>query len=295
MVRARSYRGVVDRSPVVVTFTVTRAAPPPTTSPAARPAGRPTDANTGVPTGTSLRVHEGNIIVTKDGTQLDRLDIRGFVLVRADNVRITNSVVRGGVATGNQGLITNYGSKNLVIEDTDLVAAHPSVWIDGIKGWNFTARRVHVVGNTDSIKIHGDNVRIENSLLEDTVLYANDPNQGGGPSHNDNIQILKGERIVIKGNTIRGAQNFAVLGAANIGNTPNLVVQGNWLDGGHCTVKLQTIGAWKLSATVSDNKFGPHRAVSYCAFQSEPLVELTAWNNIMESTGEAVQILRKKY
>ena len=51
---------------------------------------------------------------------------------------------------------------------------------------------------------------------------------------------MKGRNVTIWSNTIRGAQNFAVLGSANIGDTPNLVIRGNWLDGGHCTVKLQS-------------------------------------------------------
>ena len=74
------------------------------------------------------------------------------------------------------------------------MAEHPSVYFDGIKGNNFTARRVHVVGNVDSIKIHGDNVKVENSLLENTVHYASDPYQGGWATHNDNIQILSGRQ-----------------------------------------------------------------------------------------------------
>ena len=123
-----------------------------------------------MPAGTQLRKHYGDITVTQAGTVLSGLDIHGFVIVRAANVKIVNSVVRGGQAKGySTGLITNYGYPNLLVENVDVVAEHPSVYFDGIKGNNFTARRVHVVGNVDSIKIHGDNVKVENSLLENTV------------------------------------------------------------------------------------------------------------------------------
>lgn len=284
-IRAKSYRGRVDLTPAKRSVKITKK----------MTTGKPSASTTGVPTGTKLAIHNGDIVVTKAGTHLDRLDIRGFVVVRAANVKITRSIVRGGVATNNQGLVTNYGSPNLLIEDTDFRASHPSVWLDGIKGWNFTARRVHVVGNVDSIKVHGDNVTIENSLLENTVYYANDPNQAGGPTHNDNIQVMKGKNIRIVGNTIRGATNFAILGTANIGDTPNLYIQGNWVDGGHCTVKLQSLKSYKLVARVVDNKFGPNRKVSYCPFQSEPQVRLTERNNVMETDGRLVTILRKKY
>lgn len=257
-------------------------------------ARKPSASSTGVPAGTKLRIHRGNIVVTKAGTRLDRLDIRGFVLVKASNVVISRSVVRGGTNPKTaQGVITNYGHKNLLITDTDIRTDHPSVYLDGIKGWNFTARRVHVVGGVDSIKIHGDNVTVADSLLENTKWYANDPYQNGGPTHNDNIQILKGKNLTITGNTIRGAQNFAVLGAANLGHVPNLMVKGNWLDGGHCTLKLQTMRGQSLTATVADNKFGPNRAVAYCPIQALPEVKLTARNNVSEQTGKPVQIYRR--
>lgn len=255
---------------------------------------KPAAGTTGVPAGTKLRVHKGNIVVTKAGTRLDRMDIHGFVRVKAPNVTIANSIVRGGKnPTTAQGVITNYGYKNLLITDTDVRTSYPSVYLDGIKGWDFTARRVHVVGGVDSIKIHGDNVTIADSLLENTKWFASDPYQKGGPTHNDNVQILKGRNLKITGNTIRGAQNFAVLGAANQGAVPNLTVRANWLDGGHCTLKLQTMHDYLLSATVTDNLFGPNRKVSYCPIQSLDGVTLTARNNVSELTGEPVQIWRK--
>ena len=162
----------------------------------------------------ALTRHDGDITVTQDGTVLRGLDIHGFVNVKAANVKIVDSMVRGGKAKGYAtGLITNYGYPNLLVEDVSVVAEYPSVYFDGIKGNNFTARRVHVVGNVDSIKIHGDNVTVEDSLLENTTYYASDPYQGGGATHNDNIQILSGKNLTITGNTIRGATNFAILGS----------------------------------------------------------------------------------
>jgi hypothetical protein len=213
--------------------------------------------------------------------------------VRAANVKIVDSVVRGGQAKGYAtGLITNYGYPNLLIEDVDVVADHPSVYFDGIKGNNFTARRVHVVGNVDSIKIHGDNVKVENSLLEDTVYYSSDPYQGGGATHNDNIQILSGRHISITGNTIRGASNFAILGSSSHATIPDLMISKNWLDGGHCTLKLQVLNGWSQTATVTDNKFGPNRKVKSCPFVAYPAINLTERGNVFEADGSPVKVLR---
>ncbi|HEY3407825.1 MAG TPA: hypothetical protein VGK53_06620 [Propionicimonas sp.] len=268
------------------TTTVQTPAPAPTTSTSST--DKPSATTTGVRAGSTLTRHDGDIIVTKDGTVLSNLDIHGFVTVRAKNVTITNSIVRGGKATGvATGLITDYGYAGLVISDVRVVPEFPSVWFDGIKGSDFTARRVHVTGGVDSVKIHGSNVTIEDSLLEDTTYYASDPQQGGTPTHNDNVQILYGQNLRITGNTIRGATNFAILGAASRGNT-NLVLANNWLDGGHCTVKLQILNGWAETASVTGNKFGPNRAVSSCAFTSYPAVKLTQYSNTFEIGGATV-------
>jgi hypothetical protein len=288
-----SYTGLATTGTRTAPTATTVAAPTSVTRTAAV-VGKRSSANTGVPKGLSLKKHTGNITVTKAGTVLDRMDIHGFVTVKAPNVTISRSIVRGGKARNNTGLITNYGYSNLVVKDTTLKANHPSVWLDGLKGWNFTALRVHIVGNVDSVKIQGSNVSIRDSLLENTTYYKKDPNQGGRPTHNDNVQILKGDRITISGNTIRGAQNFAILAAANHGNTTNLVVRNNWLDGGHCTLKLQRMGGRRLTATVTGNTFGPNRRVRNCPFQAEPGVSVSHSGNVLAVGGKAVTPLRKR-
>ena len=53
-----------------------------------------------------------------------------------------------------------------------------------------------------------------------------------------------------------------------IGDTPNLVIEGNWLDGGHCTVKLQSLKTYRLNVRLHSNRFGPHRRVRYCPVQA---------------------------
>ena len=252
---------------------------------------KPDASTTGVQPGTVLTRHDGDITVTVDGTIITNLDIHGFVIVRAKNVTITNSIVRGGPAKGfATGLITDYGYPGLLITDVTIEPEYPSVWFDGIKGSGFTARRVHITGGVDSIKIQGDNTSVQDSLLENTTYYASDPQQGGGPTHNDNIQIQNGANVNITGNTIRGSQNFAVLGAASKGNL-NLTVTNNWLDGGHCTVKLQTLNGWTETAIITGNQFGPNRKVSSCAFTAYPAVTLTQNTNTYEMTGTPVNPL----
>lgn len=255
----------------------------------------PTASTTGPRSGSQLKRHNGDIVVTKPGTVLENLDVNGFVTVRAANVTIRNSIVRGGKPKGHAiGLITNYGHKNLVVKDTLIQPQQRSVQFDGIKGSNFTAERVHIKGGVDNIKIHGgDNVKIVDSLLEDTDYFSKDPLQRGNPTHNDNIQVLNGKNITIENNTIRGASNFAILGAAAHG-AAQMKIEGNYLDGGHCTLKLQTNGKNSNKAEVRDNVFGPNRKEKSCPLVATEKVNLTQSGNQLE-TGSVVKPVITNY
>ena len=276
--------------------------PPPTpTTPAPRPVTpapwtRPTAANTGVPSGTALTRHDGDIVVTKDGTVLDSLDVHGFVIVKAANVTIRRSVLRGGDATGNIGLVTTSGSnvRGLVVEDSDLYPAHPSVWIDGVKGNNFTARRLDIRGTTDNIKVYGDNVVIVDSYLHDSVHYATDPNQGGGPSHNDGVQVLGGRNITITGNNISGAGNAALQVTQDYSAVSGLSFTRNVVDGGACTVNIAKKPRNGIAVTVADNSFGPNRVYGGCGIvASTTATSVSGSGNVWQSSGQPVTIRRQ--
>ena len=254
------------------------------------PRARPSLGSTGVPPGVSLRTHRGDLTITRAGTHIDRLDIRGFVTIKAPNVKITRSIVRGGTATYNRGMITNYGYDNLVVADTDFLPSNDTVWQDGMKGWDFTLRRVHITGNVDSVKVQGSNVTIADSLLGNTHYWRRDPNQDNGPSHNDGIQVQQGSNVSIQGNYVRRSSNFAILGASDIGHTSGLRIQGNWLDGGHCTVKLQEQHGYSLSAQVHRNKFGPNRKVRDCALVAVRGTSLSQSENYYRPGGRRVHV-----
>lgn len=258
-------------------------------APTAPKAGFPTADNTGPTNTAKLKKHTGDIVVTKAGAVIENLDIYGVVTVKAANVTIRNSIVRGGAPKGYPlGLITNYGNKNLVIEDTLIHRSKAHVEFNGIKGNNFTARRVHIIGGVDNVQIHsGHNVTITDSLLEDTDYFSKDPGQSNGPTHNDSIQILSGENIVIRNNTIRGATNFAILSGAHNGPI-NTQIQNNYLDGGHCTVKLQTGRGYANKVTLTDNTFGPNQKERGCSLTAYPDVQLSAKGNVL-TTGEPVR------
>ncbi len=128
---------------------------------------------------------------------------------------------------------------NLVVEDTDLRRDTPSVMVDGILGNNYTIRRVHVTGGVDNVKVEGDNVRVEASLLDGLDHFDHDPSQNGGATHNDSVQILEGRNVVVTGTTALATDNFALLGGAEWGDI-TLTATGNYLDGGHCNARSRS-------------------------------------------------------
>ena len=77
---------------------------------------------------------------------------------------------------------------SVTVEDSTLKASTRTPDQDGVKGWNFTLRRVDISDVVDPVHIHGDNVLVENSRLHDNAHFLEDPNWGGTPSHSDSIQ-----------------------------------------------------------------------------------------------------------
>jgi hypothetical protein len=56
---------------------------------------------------------------------------------------------------------------------------------------NTNVYRAHVHGGVDGIKTFG-NVLIEDSYIHGMQWFRNDPNQGGGETHNDGVQSWNG-------------------------------------------------------------------------------------------------------
>lgn len=241
-------------------------APTPTPTPTPTPAV-PDAANTGVPAGTALKVHDGDLVITTPGTVVDGLDIRGTVSVRADNVTIKNSVVRGKPLTYTTAMISNTkGNTGLRIIDTEIFPSQPSPYAMGIIGKNFTATRVDIHGVIDGIHLVGGNVTVEGSWLHDNLHYASDPNHGGQPSHDDSVQIQAGSNIRFAGNNISGATNSGIQITQDAGIVSNLTFERNLLDGGGCTINIAEKGKGPIAGVViNDNTFGRSTKIADCA------------------------------
>jgi hypothetical protein len=172
---------------------------------------------------------------------------------------VTRCLVRGGVATQNtNGIRVQSGKTGTVIEDTEVAIANPSPYIDAIGASNMIVRRSNIHGGVDGMKV-GSNSRVECSYIHDMVSFASDPNQGGGPTHNDAIQILSGTGIYIIGNqlVVNKNQNAAIQITQDFGVVGNVHIENNWADGGGCTFNIaHKVEASLTDVHVIDNRFG---------------------------------------
>jgi hypothetical protein len=225
-----------------------------------------------------------DLVITQDGTVLDGLDIYGDIKVRAKNVVIRNSRLRGGkfIPRSNTGIVDSNSAavQNLLVEDCTLIPDQPSYYRDGIVGHDYTARRNHVSRTNDGFGIFNvpggptaANVLLEANYVHTLTFWSNDPAHTDG-THNDCVQVQGGENIHIIGNTIKCDQvdgagsapsprsphaGQGILLQQNVSKLANVVVEKNWLDDAGATLKIDhtaSKGYTSITATVRDNKFG---------------------------------------
>src|SRR5690606_33736241 len=140
------------------------------------------------------------------------LDVRGFVRVKAPDVTIKNTIVRGRATSRIAYLVQlSDAAKGTTIIDSELRASHASPYVMGVVGSNFTLKRININRVIDQVAITGDNVTIEDSWLHGNLYYKNDPNHGGRESHDDNIQIQAGKNIRIVGNRLESSRSAALM------------------------------------------------------------------------------------
>lgn len=224
------------------------------------PPSQPGPDNTGVPAGTVLDPYYGDITITQDGTVLDSLDIHGFVDVQADNVTISRSMIRGrDPGTVNRSLVAAHREHvNLVIVDSTLQGAYPTPYLDGLKGYNFTAVRVDISRVIDTVMILGDNATVRDSWLHDTAHFSPDPRQSDNRSHDDSVQIEGGRNIALVNNTMEDAHNAAVMITQNAGVSGNISILSNFISEGACSINIAEKGRGPIqNVTVGQNVFWP--------------------------------------
>jgi len=168
-----------------------------------------------------------------DGQVIEGKEFRGFVTVTASNVTFRNCLFRGRATEHNAVLLDIGDGSNTVVEDSEFVPGNPSATIDGVGTVSTSIYRADIHGSVDGVKAGGDTL-IRDSYIHDMSWFPSDPNQGGGPTHNDGVQSFGGDSgLTLRHNTIDLSSNSQV-NAALQSSATDMHVEDNLLDGGAC-------------------------------------------------------------
>lgn len=183
----------------------------------------PNANNTGVPDGVTL-LPSGGIVVTKPGTVISGLDIKGPVVIQANNVTIENCKI---TATDFSGVRIMPGYSGTIVQNNEINGngAHNGIFGNG----TFLNNNIYAVEN--GIALQGSNTVIEGNYIHD--MYA------PGSPHYDGIEIDGGiSNVTIRGNTIINdhGQTSAIMIDNYFGAINNIKVDGNLLAGGGYTI-----------------------------------------------------------
>lgn len=284
-----------------IRFNAPATTPPPTpppTPPSSGPrscSGKPDASCTGVTPGTVLSVVNGDITYgsSYNGQTISGKDFRGIVTVTGSNITIRDSIFRGRPnMNANNGILNTINSTGTItVMDVEVDnTANPSVWMDGMWLKNTNVYRAHVHhGVVDGIKTAG-NVLIEESYIHDMQWFSSDVNQGGGPTHNDGVQSYAGPaNTTLRRNNINMASTKDA-NAAWQNSSPNSRAEGNWLNGGACTLNFSHAGQPILEPMyVINNRFGRDRFYEGCVILISTKTVLTQYTgNVWDDTGAAV-------
>jgi hypothetical protein len=268
---------------------------PTSTAPSQACAGFPDAACTGVPAGQTLTIVTGDQSFGSsfNGRTISNMDFRGWVRVSGANITFKNSIFRGRVANGaNHALIdTEDSTGTITIIDSEFVPSAPSATIDGLWTRNTNIYRADIRGGVDGMKANS-NTLVQDSYIHDMRYFASDPNQGGGPTHNDGVQTFAGEsHVTLRHNTIDISDTFDG-NAAWQGSGTYSTAENNYLDGGGCTINFdaKSLGGPTLTPMyVNNNHFGRNQASAGCVALISNKTVMTEYNgNVWHDTGQPV-------
>jgi hypothetical protein len=228
-----------------------------------------------------------------NGQTISNKDFRGWVTVTGANITFKNCVFRGRAANGaNHALIdTEQSTGTITITDSEFVPSNPAATIDGLWTRNTNIYRANIHGSVDGMKADS-NTLVADSYIHDMSYFSSDPNQGGGPTHNDGVQTFPGEsNVTLRHNRIDLSGTYDG-NAAWQDSAKNSRAEYNYLDGGGCTLNFaaQPLGGATLTPIyVNYNHFGPHRGYASCVVLISTKTVMTQYlGNVWDTTGQAV-------
>lgn len=250
--------------------------------------GKPDASNTG-PTGPVTRTFGGGKIdqawldANNGGSRLlEGVRFTSGIKVEVDDLTIRNFGIDGGTYGVDNGIFSGSPTAGLVLEDGELTGSASAALLVS----NCTARRLHIhTQGIDAIK------PFRNVLIEDCYLHHIGYTDGG---HADGVQMVSGGDVTIRGcnfdmpaDTEGYNHSQVVILSTNNGSISNVVIDGNWINGGVYSINVNDKGKGHgdpSGVVVSNNRFG--RDALYGLLNISSPVSLVG--NVWDDTGEPI-------
>lgn len=249
----------------------------------AGPGIKPDEGNTGVPPGTTLVPVERDVTITEDGAVVDGQDIHGKLVVRARDVKVTRSRIRGRGDT--TSVVVDAGAaENFLIEDSEITVDAPNGTAQGLWGSSLTARRVHVHVASNGMTLHGS------STLAYSFVHGTSFAQPSATL----VHVAGASPVRLIGNQLAaaGQANAALQVSQTAAHIDDLLVDGNWASGGQCSFNFALGRGTPFQATVQNNRFMGNTAYA-CPIIKGTAVTLVGEGNVWDDTGAPVPVVSR--
>lgn len=252
----------------------------------------PSASCTGVPAGTNLSVHDGDLEIGQANTVIDGQDIRGCVRINAPGAVIRRSKIScaGPYVVGSFSS-DPYSGTGLVLEDVE-VSCGNAMHSTGIGDYNFTVRRANIHSCENGFDVDG-RALIEHSYIHDLVPYdPNNPADVAADPHSDGAQITPvGNGITFRHNTIYAGDGTSAIISPTVsaGVVSNVLITDNLMAGGAATLYCQQDGPGNNYRVINNHfstVFYPTVGAYYPWVECADEAQVTG--NVFHESGKAV-------
>lgn len=245
---------------------------------------------TGVPSGTTLKSHTGDITIEADNVVVDGYDIHGSLTIQANNVIIRNTHVRG-LIVANATLQTGLLVENAEIGDSVYQTGVTPPIGDG----NYTMRNTHVHGWQDGARTAEGTVVIKDSISDDLYFTP-----GEHPDGYQQFEIGGVAHVTLEHNILSGCAgntndkgNSAIFWSDSPGAGSTLDALHNSFRCGQYSVRVNDAGLGSgVTVNIHDNQIvknsygiGPYECQASVVYNGS---EGLQWSNNVYDDGSAV-------
>jgi len=242
---------------------------------------RPWAHNTGPSDPGAITPYTGPSTITTDGAVYENFSYTGRLTIDADNVTIRNFTIDGNGTL--YALQVLPGATGFYAENGEIYDGGSALIYD--QGTNNTFKRLHIHdGNKDGMTMHGSGVLVEGCFVEKIGMGVNThPDAVANGATSSSNQTFRGNNFFVPYAGTPGwpgspYESNAVFIFNDLGTYSNIVIDGNWINGGNYSIYCST------GMQVTNNLFG--RDYNFGTHTSHKGGSCAWSNNRWEDTGD---------